>query len=303
MGIFERLAQVLRSNLNDLVSRSEDPTKMLAQVLLELEQQHAEARRFVALVIAEEKKLGYLLQTEQATASEWERKAMLAVRAGQDDLARAALARKKEHDELAAEYEAQWRKQAASVRTLLRALDALKDRIAEARRKKVVLEARQKRAEAAKKIQAALATLGNNSAFDAVARMEDRVRQLEAEADAALELEQERSEDALEKRFALLDRERAGEDALAELKKKMGVATGPRVRVEVSPPPAPAVEAPRARAAAKSETEVPAVARATAPQAARAPLPLPPMPPPRGNEEDELEKVLAQLESQRQGGA
>ena len=97
MGIFARLAALLKSNLNDLISNSEDPEKMLNQIVLDMSNQLLEAKRQVAASIADEKRLAKQVEQETANATEWERRAMLAVRSGDDALAKEALARKKEH--------------------------------------------------------------------------------------------------------------------------------------------------------------------------------------------------------------
>ena len=97
MGIFSRLGSLIKSNLNDLISKAEDPEKMLNQVLIDMRNQLVEAKKQVAVAIADEKRLGKQLDQEVAASQEWERKAMLAVRAGDDGLAKEALARKAEH--------------------------------------------------------------------------------------------------------------------------------------------------------------------------------------------------------------
>ena len=91
MGIFSRLGTLIRSNINDLITKAEDPEKMLSQVLLEMQQQLVEAKKAVAIAIADEKKLQKQYTSETDKAKEWERKAMVAVRAGDDNLARQAL--------------------------------------------------------------------------------------------------------------------------------------------------------------------------------------------------------------------
>jgi phage shock protein A len=108
MGIFARLASLIKANLNDLISRSEDPEKMLNQVVIDMANQLIEAKKQVAVSIADEKRLAKQAEAEAANAAEWERRAMLAVRAGDDALATEALARKKEHDQLASAYKDQW---------------------------------------------------------------------------------------------------------------------------------------------------------------------------------------------------
>ena len=91
MGIFSRLAQLIKSNLNDLISRSEDPEKMLNQVVLDMNNQLVEAKKQVAASIADEKRLAKQFEQEAARAQEWERRAMLALRAGNEALAKEAL--------------------------------------------------------------------------------------------------------------------------------------------------------------------------------------------------------------------
>src|SRR5262245_62522682 len=105
MGIFAKLGTLLKSNINDLISKAEDPEKMLAQVLLEMQQQLVEAKKQVAMSIADEKRLQKQFETENDKAKEWERKAMLAVRANDDNLAREALTRKAEHENIANQYQ------------------------------------------------------------------------------------------------------------------------------------------------------------------------------------------------------
>ena len=153
MGIFAASPRSSKSNLNDLISRSEDPEKMLNQVVLDMNNQLVEAKKQVAVSIADEKRLAKQSEQEMANAAEWERRAMLAIRAGDDDLAKEALARKKEHDQLASTYKDQWQKQKNAVEQLKTALRMLNNKIEEAKRKKNVLIARKKRAEAQKAIQ------------------------------------------------------------------------------------------------------------------------------------------------------
>jgi phage shock protein A len=224
MGIFGRLASLIKSNLNDLISKSEDPEKMLNQVILEMNTQLMEAKKQVALAIADEKRLGKQFETEKATADEWERKAMMAVRAGEDDLAKEALLRQKEHESLAAELERQWTKQKTAVEQLKSALRVLNNKIEEAKRKKNVLIARKKRAEAQKAIHETMSGLANDSAFETFNRMEERIVAMEAEADAQSEVAEHYSGDTLQQKFKDLETARGADMALEELKRKMGVS-------------------------------------------------------------------------------
>lgn len=273
MGIFARLATLIKSNLNDLISRSEDPEKMLNQVVIDMANQLIEAKKQVAVSIADEKRLAKQAEQESANAAEWERRAMLAIRAGDDVLAKEALARKKEHEQLAVALKDQWQKQKQAVDQLKTALRLLNNKIEEAKRKKNVLIARKKRAEAQKAIQETMGGLNNASAFETFDRMATKIDQMEAEAEAAGEIAEQYSGDTLAHKFGQLEATAGAEDDLLALKRKMGVA-----------PPEP-----------PKEVTTPA------PQHVRvAGAPAAPAAPTQQAEQDELAAALAELEAEEQ---
>ncbi len=264
MGIFARLAQLIKANLNDLITRSEDPEKMLNQVILDMNSQLIQAKKQVAVSIADEKHLAKQAEQEAANAAEWERRAMLAIRQGDDDLAKEALQRKKEHATLNAQYEDQWRKQKAAVDQLKTALRVLNDKIEEAKRKKNVLIARKKRAEAQRAIHETMNGLRDQSAFQTFERLEQTIDRIEAEAEAGTELAEEYTGDRLIHRFRELEVTGGSDDDLLSLKRKMGLAPPapepappPQVRVSApaAPPPSAATVAANAASAASARTE------------------------------------------------
>jgi len=270
MGMFKRLADLIKSNLNDLISRSEDPEKMLNQIVLDMSNQLLEAKRQVAQSIADEKRLQKQVEQETTNAAEWERRAMLAVRSGDDALAKEALSRKKEHQTLAEQFQDQWQKQKTAVEQLKLALRALNNKIEEAKRKKNLLIARKKRAEAQKAIQETMTGLKNASAFETFDRMAGRIEQMEAEAEAHAELNEEASGDTLAHKFLELEVTKGAEEDLTALKRKMGL---------LPPEPEP-VKAPPVRV------------KEAAPEAASMPL--------DAAEQDELARALADLEAEEQ---
>jgi len=226
MGIFSRLSTLLKANINDLISKAEDPEKILNQLIVDMREQLIDAKKQVATAIADEKRLKKQYEKEQKKAQEWEKKAKMAVRAGRDDLAKEALQRKKEHDELAQEYKGQWEAQKNAADKLRSSLRQLNDKIEEAKRKKSLLIARKKRAEAQKNIQDTMAGLDDTAAFDAFDRMEQKVDQMEAEAEASAELSGEMTGDTLSQKFDDLEEDQGGDEALDALKAKMGVEEG-----------------------------------------------------------------------------
>lgn len=235
MKVFSRLATLLKSNINDLISRAENPEKILNQLIVDMREQLIEAKKQVAVAMADEKKLRKQLDSELHNAREWEKKAMLAVRAGRDDLAMEALKRKEQAEELAAEYQKQWEAQAEAAEQLRVALRQLSEKIEEAKRKKDLLVARQRRAEAQKRIQETMRGFGETSAFDAFDRMAEKVETMEAEAEAQAELSKEMADADVGDKFRELEREAGANDALSSLKRRMGVGGQ-----AAAPAPAPA---------------------------------------------------------------
>ena len=96
MGLFDRLSALLRSNINDLISRAEDPEKMLNQIITDMRSQLAKAKQQVATAIADEKRLRDQADGEFKQGADWEAKAMLAIKESRDDLAKQALMRQSE---------------------------------------------------------------------------------------------------------------------------------------------------------------------------------------------------------------
>jgi phage shock protein A len=221
MSIMDRVATVIRSNLNYLINKAEDPEKMLDQILIQMRQQLVEAKREVAVAIADEKRLGAQLEAELEQVQEWERRATMAVQKGEDDLAREALRRKADHEQIAIGYKKQWDAQKASTENLKNALRALSQKIEEAGRKKNLLVARQKRAEAQKHIHEVMTGLTDTSAFESFDRMSAKVEQIEAQADAAVEISQELSGDTMEQRFRALESSTDVEQELHALKARV----------------------------------------------------------------------------------
>lgn len=236
MGFFSRLAQLLKSNLNDLINRSEDPEKMLHQVIIDMGEQLIEAKKQVAVAIADEKRLQKQYAAEATKGAEWEQKAMLAVRSSDDELAKEALLRKKEHDAIAVQYHEQWQKQKQMADQLKTALRALNNKIGEAKRKKNVLVARKRRAEAMKSIQDTMSGLSDTSAFETFDRMSAKIDQMEAEVEAGAEVAEEYSGDLLKQKFSHLEATAGADAELEDLKRKMGLlpSESPAVPVRVA---------------------------------------------------------------------
>src|ERR687893_1171905 len=206
MGLFDRLSPLLRSNINDLISRAEDPEKMLNQILVDMRGQLVKAKQQVASAIADEKRLRDQTDAEYRQAEEWERRAMLPVQEGRDDLAKQALVRQSEHTQHAQQLETTWQTHRLETEKLKNSLRDLNDKIEEAKRKKNLLVARQRRAQAQKRITETMSSLSEKSAFEAFARMEEKIEQNERMIRASSEIEEEFTGDALQRDFKQLEK-------------------------------------------------------------------------------------------------
>jgi phage shock protein A len=223
MGIFDRIATLFRSNLNDLISRAENPEKMLNQLILDMKTQLAKAKQEAAAAIADEKRLQADADQLKKQAEDWERRAMLAVQEGRDDLATQALMRYNEALQGAQQLHETWMRHKAETENLKVSLRQLHDKIEEAKRKKNILVARAKRAEAQQRIQQTMAGMSDKSAFESFERMAEKIEDIERKALAAAELQQEFSGDDLMTQFKALEYKGSADQQLIELKAKMGL--------------------------------------------------------------------------------
>lgn len=225
MGIFSRLSTLIRSNFSFLLSKAEDPEKMLVQTIQDMRAQLIRAKQEVASAIADERKLHATMIGEKRAAEEWQRRAVLAVREGRDDLAKQALLRVEEHQDRSARMEEQWNVLAHQTENLKGSLRDLNDKIEEAKRKKNLLMARQRRVEAQKRIHGTLSGMAENSAFETFERIAEQVEQTERELLASQEVQHSLKGDTLDEEFKRLE---AGEEFQAEgrliaLKKELGI--------------------------------------------------------------------------------
>src|SRR5499433_2416114 len=107
MALLERVAALVRANLNDLIDKAEDPEKMIKQVILDMQNQLLQVKTQVAIAIADQHLLAKKAAENEARRAEWMVKAELAVDKKDDPLARAALERAMGYTELAENFQQQ----------------------------------------------------------------------------------------------------------------------------------------------------------------------------------------------------
>jgi phage shock protein A len=220
MALLERVATLVRANLNDLIDKAEEPEKMIKQVILDMQNQLLQVKTQVAIAIADQHLLIKKHKESEAAADEWVRKAELAVEKKQDDLARAALERSITARSIAASFAEQVADQNTQVENLKTALRKLDLKLAEAQNRSDVLIAQHRRSRALNKAVDARLKMGDGSKAAAFDRVKNKVQHEEAMGQAKTEL----AVDCMDDRLAALEKEDAVEKLLSEIKLRKGAA-------------------------------------------------------------------------------
>jgi phage shock protein A len=217
MGLFDRLSRVVRANLNDMVSKAEDPEKILEQAIIDMQEDLVQLRQAVARAIATQKRTEQQYNKNQTEANNWQQRAQLALTKGDENLAREALTRKKANADTAGQLKSQLDQQVAQVDTLKRNLIALESKISEAKTKKDMLKSRAAAAKANEQLQNTISSLNTGGSMAAFERMEDKVLMMEARSQSAAEL----AGADLESQFAMLESGSDVDDELAAMKAQL----------------------------------------------------------------------------------
>jgi phage shock protein A len=216
MALLERVATLIRANLNDLVDKAEDPEKMIKQVILDMQNQLLQVKTQVAISIADQHVLERKCKENQENEQQWMRRAEMALDKSDDGLARAALERSMSYKSMAASFQQQVDDQRVQVENLKSALLKLQQKLAEAQAKSDTLLAQHRRSRAMSKATEAGTAMGDGSNAAAFDRMKNKVRHTEATAQAMAEL----AADDVEGRFAAMEKDREIDQLLEELKAK-----------------------------------------------------------------------------------
>ena len=213
MALLERVATLLRANINDLIERAEDPEKLARQLVLDMENQLLQVKTQVAIAIADQHLLEKKRREHEQASTDWHQKAELAVTRQQDDLARAALERSLSSQQLAEGFTQQLEDQTTETENLRGAYQRLQQKLAETRTETDLLIARHRRARA---LQKATPTNSQNPTTT-LNRLRTSIVQTEALNSAHNAL---LAEPTLEDRFQTIERDDKVEALLQDLKSR-----------------------------------------------------------------------------------
>lgn len=219
MAIFERLGDLIKSNVNDLLDRAEDPEKMVKQIIIDMEEQVRDVTQALGQAMGSEKQALKQLEMAKKASQDWENKAKMALQAGNQELAKKALANKVENDKNIVSFEASYNSISTQVADLRNKVNVLKGKLEEARAKQNMLIARSKMADAQKTAASTLSGTDSTSAFSKLEKMEQKIESKEAEAQAFSEMSGDQT--FVEDEFSKLETDSAVDAELARLMKEM----------------------------------------------------------------------------------
>ena len=219
MAIFSRLTDLLKSNINDLIDRAEDPEKMVKQIIIDMEEQLQNAVQGLGSVMATERDMLKKLKGAQDESKLWEGRAKDALKSENEELAKKAIDKKLEADTSVKQYQKMYDNISSQSEILREQVDLLKKKLNEARARQSMLIARDKVAEARKEVISAVGDLDSSGAFAKMDKMEKKIAEKEAQADAAFDISG--MDDEEDDEFEEIESKQAADDELARLKKEL----------------------------------------------------------------------------------
>lgn len=188
MGVFQRLSDLLKSNVNDLIDRAEDPEKMVKQIIIDMQTELTKATQNYGKAKASERLAEKKYLEAQKISSDWEAKAKMALSKGDQELAKQALARKVKADEDLNNYKEMYESISAQTDAIGDQVEVLRAKLEEAKSRQAMLIARSQMAETKKNLAKAAGGFDGNSSMEKFQKMEEKIERKEAEADAFTEI-------------------------------------------------------------------------------------------------------------------
>lgn len=219
MAIFERISDLVRSNINDLIDKAENPEKMVKQIIIDMEDQLRKATQGLGTAMGSLNQVKKQLENAKEQSYNWQAKAKACLEQGNEELAKQALENKVKQDKMVTQYQEMSNSMEAQVNEIKSQIDILKQKLEEARSKQAMLVARSQMADAKSQMAKTLGNMDSKSAFAKMDKMEQKIEQKESQADAFSQISG--VEDAPNDPFAQMDQENSINAELEKLKQEM----------------------------------------------------------------------------------
>lgn len=184
MGIFNRIGDIIKSNVNDLIDRAEDPEKMVKQIIIDMQKELKKSTEALGKAKTSERLAKRQYEDAMKVSAEWESKAKSALQAGDTELAKKALAKKVKADEDVANYKEMYDTISTQTEAIENQVEAVKAKLDEAKSRQAMLIARSQMADTKKNLAQSLGGIDSSSSSEKFNRMEEKIIRKEAEADA-----------------------------------------------------------------------------------------------------------------------
>ncbi|UOF90906.1 PspA/IM30 family protein [Fodinisporobacter ferrooxydans] len=185
MSIFGRIKDIVRANINEIISKAEDPEKALNLYIEDAIEQLRQFKVEVSRFEAERIRIAKEIRTCESMISDWHEKAKLAIREEKEDLARKALEKEQHEQDRLEKLQPQLEQAEKTSAQLKEQLQSLEEKLEEAREKRDDLISRNRLAETQKSLANAVSGLSGDDPLSKFDRMEEKVKAKEAEAEAA----------------------------------------------------------------------------------------------------------------------
>lgn len=188
MSVFNRIGDIIKANVNDLIDKAEDPEKMVKQIILDMDRELVNATQALGKAMASERMIKKQYEDAMAKSKTWEDKAKLALKSGNQELARTALVEKVKVDDQVTQYKTMYDSVSQQTETIRSQVEALKGKLNEAKSRQTMLIARSQMADTQKDLSKSIGGIGSTDAFSKLDKMEGKINQKEAEAQAFAEI-------------------------------------------------------------------------------------------------------------------
>lgn len=220
MGVFSRISDILKSNINDLLDKAEDPEKMVKQIIIDMQKELTTATQNLGKAKASERLAQKKMEDAVKVSSSWESKAKAALSQGNQEMAKQALAKKVKADEDVSTYTEMYESIKNQTDAIEDQVEVLKSKLEEAKSRQAMLIARSQMADTKKALAKSQGGFDGSSAIESFDRMEEKIQRKEAEADAFAEISGNADADMLES-FDQIERDAKVDAEMARLMAEM----------------------------------------------------------------------------------
>ena len=224
MGILSRFSTIMKSNINALLDKAEDPVKMADQLHREALEDLAEVKKETATVMAAESKAKRAVDDCQAEVTKFENAAKNALRSGNEDDARTLLQRKQEKEATLAGLQEAYAAAQQNTKNIRAMYDKLESDVRAIEARKAAIKTKAAVANAQETVnRVASGTAKKGSAISELDKLDARVSERLDVANASAQLDAEKAaEDGLVDKYSSAS-PAAVDDELARMKAELGI--------------------------------------------------------------------------------